>query len=167
MSVVTISVMLRNGEALTIQEPVSPDQCRRLLALNEGVRIRAEDEVLQQNQQIEGWGARAIRQWSLMIDESGDLPAGTTRVRTASEGQLVWENPPKRRLGFCFSFLSVAVNVLPRPDRQEALDEWADELRCAAEERLPILRRTASILVRALPPMALRGRVLSRARRWS
>lgn len=166
MSVVTLSVMLRDGEVLMIQEPASPDQCKRLLSLDEEVRIRAEDEVLQQIRQIEGWGEHAIRQLCLSVDENVELPAGT-RKRIIADAASVWGVSPKKRLGFCFSFLSVAVNILPRPDRQEALDEWVDDLRCAAEDNLPILRRTASILVWALPPMALRGRVLSRARRRS
>jgi hypothetical protein len=171
MSVVTLSVRLRNGEVLEIQEPVSPDHCRQLLSLDEEERLCAEDQVLERIRLIEGWDAKAMRTLWLSVDESSELPVGT-RVKAVSDVASVWgespkPRPAKRRLSFCFSFLSVAVNALPQPDRQEALDEWVDELRCAAEESLPILRRTASILVRALPSMALHGRFLSRARRPS
>lgn len=164
MSVVTLNLMLRDREVLQIEEPVSPDQCERLLSLDEGVRLGAEEEILQRARRIEGLGDKAIGQLCLSVDEGADLPAGT-RLRSIVDAQSVWNESPKRRLTFCRSLLSFAASALPPADRQEALDEWMDELECAAEENLPTLRRTASILFRAGPLMAVRSRGSARVRR--
>ncbi|HEU5254022.1 MAG TPA: hypothetical protein VFU16_11930 [Solirubrobacterales bacterium] len=65
----------------------------------------------------------------------------------------------------CRSVLSIAAATLPPNIREETLDEWIDELECAADENRPVLRRAVSILVRSLPILAWRSRLPSRARK--
>ncbi|HET7416990.1 MAG TPA: hypothetical protein VFJ61_05150 [Solirubrobacterales bacterium] len=62
----------------------------------------------------------------------------------------------------CRSLLARACCLLPPAEREEALDEWADEIETAALQGRPIVRRTLSIVFRALPAMALRMRLPSR-----
>jgi hypothetical protein len=62
------------------------------------------------------------------------------------------------------SLLSIARLLLPRGARDAAFDEWVDELECAAAVGLPLARRTASILLRALPREAWTSRRPVRAR---
>ena len=71
---------------------------------------------------------------------------------------------PSRRAQRCKSLLAAAHRVLPRTVREEALDEWLDEIECAASQGKPVLRRTISILCRALPILAVRSRLPARAR---
>jgi hypothetical protein len=71
---------------------------------------------------------------------------------------------PSRRAQGCKSLLAAAHRVLPRTVQEEALDEWLDEIECAASQGKPVLRRTISILCRALPVLAVRSRLPARAR---
>lgn len=59
----------------------------------------------------------------------------------------------------CRSLLARASCLLPPGEREEALDEWTDEIETAAGEGRPILRRTLSIVFRALPTIAVRIRM--------
>jgi len=70
-----------------------------------------------------------------------------------------------RRISRCRSLLQLANFVLPPAAREDALDEWMDEIQCAAEENLPLGGRVLSILCRSLPALALRARLPVRARR--
>jgi hypothetical protein len=65
----------------------------------------------------------------------------------------------------CRRLLQLANFVLPPSVREDALDEWMDEIQSAAEEGLPFRRRALSILFRSLPALALRARLPVRARR--
>jgi hypothetical protein len=65
----------------------------------------------------------------------------------------------------CRSLLKLANFLLPHSAREDALDEWMDEIQGAAEEGRPFRRRALSILCRSLPPLALRARLPVRARR--
>ncbi|HET7484363.1 MAG TPA: hypothetical protein VFJ64_03210 [Solirubrobacterales bacterium] len=167
MKAVELSVMFRDGEVLVIREALPLDQCERFLSRDEEVHHEAHDEILNQIRQIEGWGSRVIQTLWMSVDESADVPAGY-RVRHVSDAQSVWGGwrvlPKRRRLTSCRALLTFASHALPPTDRQEALDEWMDELECAVAENLPILRRTASILFRTCPHMAIRRRASKRMR---
>jgi hypothetical protein len=70
-----------------------------------------------------------------------------------------------RHVSRCRRLLQCANFVLPPSVREDALDEWMDEIQSAAEENLPFRRRALSILFRSLPALALRARLSVRARR--
>jgi hypothetical protein len=70
-----------------------------------------------------------------------------------------------RSVGRCRSILGIAKVVLPRDVCDDAVDEWMDEIECAAAENRPVLRRTISIVVRSLPLLAWRSRVPMRVRK--
>jgi hypothetical protein len=70
-----------------------------------------------------------------------------------------------RQISRCRGLLRLANLALPRSVREDALDEWMDEIHCAAEEGLPLRHRALSILFRSLPALALRARFPVRARR--
>jgi len=78
------------------------------------------------------------------------------------------EPPPARvsiGVGRCRSLMSMATFALPSEIREESVDEWMDEIECAAAEERPVLRRAISILLRSLPILAWRSRLPTRARR--
>jgi hypothetical protein len=70
-----------------------------------------------------------------------------------------------RHVARCHALLRLANFALPPAVREEALDEWMDEIQCAAEKGLPFRRRALSILCRSLPALALRARLPIRSRR--
>ncbi len=70
----------------------------------------------------------------------------------------------RRATGHCRSVLSLAYLALPLSTRQDALDEWLDEIACAEVAGRPVVRRTLSIIVRTLPRLAARSRLPIRAR---
>jgi hypothetical protein len=168
MKVVELSVQFRDGEVLVIREAIPLDECERLLSIEEEVSHGAQDEALERIRRIEGWGSQSISRLWLSVDKSADLPAGA-RYRRVSDAQSVWgEAPkPKRGLASCRALLGLVAYVLPSADRRESLDEWVDDLECAVEKHLSIVRRTASILFRAAPLMAVRARGRARVRRRS
>jgi hypothetical protein len=51
-------------------------------------------------------------------------------------------------LGKCF---------VPSSLREDTIDEWLDEIETAADAGKPVLWRTVSILIRALPRVVARG----------
>ncbi len=93
-------------------------------------------------------------------------------IEVVSEGRVVRRlTPPpdergsqRGRVGRCRSLLAIVRHVLPSDVRDDALDEWLDEIECAAAAGRPVVRRTASIILRALPSLAWRSRVPARAR---
>jgi hypothetical protein len=62
------------------------------------------------------------------------------------------------------SLLALAKRALPPEVREEALQEWVDEIESAAEEGQPVRRRAVSIVLRALPVLAVRSRLPARVR---
>lgn len=62
------------------------------------------------------------------------------------------------------SIISAAIRLLPANAREEALDEWMDEVECAAEAGAGTRARTWSIVSRALPVAIWRAWWPARAR---
>jgi hypothetical protein len=102
------------------------------------------------------------------------VPLVSLAVAIRSLGLEVWfaERDPEsvrgssaRNVSRCRSLLQAANVALPSSVREDALDEWMDEIQSAAEEGLPVRRRALSILFRTLPVAALRTRLRIRARR--
>lgn len=84
---------------------------------------------------------------------------------TTDQPDVAPASPPSPRLARCRSLLGLASGLLPASEREDAFDEWADEVETAAAEGRPILRRTCSIVARSLPVMILRSRLPKRAPR--
>jgi len=83
-------------------------------------------------------------------------------------GQPVVDVPPPRgpsQLEKCRSIVGFAKHFLPRDKRDDFADECLDEIEAAAEAGRPVFRRTASILLRALPVLIVRSRFPTRARK--
>lgn len=80
---------------------------------------------------------------------------------------VVGPSPPKSvsRLERCRSMVGLAKHFLPRDQRDDFADECLDEVEAAAEAGRPVIRRTASILFRALPVLIVRSRLPARARK--
>jgi hypothetical protein len=86
------------------------------------------------------------------------------RVRHRStRSEPVGQAGPSRTVRRCGSLLGAASRLLPSSVRDEAVDEWLDEIETAAEDGRPILRRTLSIL-QSLPIQAWRVRRAVRVR---
>lgn len=98
---------------------------------------------------------RTITQWGFSIEERVVAELGPGDAAT----------PPNSRLDRCRSLLGAAAGLLPASERDDALDEWIDEIETAAALGHPIRRRTCSIVLRSLPVLALRARVPRRAPR--
>lgn len=90
------------------------------------------------------------------------LPFAARLRKPAASGD---PDPAVRRVLRCRSLLRLANLALPPSAREDALDEWMDEIQSAVEEGLPFRRRALSILCRSLPMLALRARFPVRARR--
>jgi hypothetical protein len=74
------------------------------------------------------------------------------------------QDVPQASAARCKTLLGVAYRILPPKAREDALDEWHDEIECAAAQGKPVWGRTLSIIFRALPVLALRTRFPIRAR---
>lgn len=85
-------------------------------------------------------------------------------ARRKAEGGL-GSDEDGRSVSRCRGLFELANMVLPRAIREDALDEWMDEIHCAVEAGLPVRQRVLSILFRSLPKQALRARFPVRARR--
>lgn len=100
------------------------------------------------------------------IDEIHLSPAGIldlARAARVDEAETTPHNPPQASAERCKMLLGMAYRILPPGAREEALDEWHDEIECAAAQSKPVWRRTLSIIFRALPVLALRSRFPTRA----
>ena len=93
--------------------------------------------------------------WSLRFveDEAVDSPTDSS------------QQPSNPSLAKCRSMLELAAGLLPQGERDDAFEEWVDEIETAASEGLPIFRRTCSIVCRSLPALVLRARLPRRAPR--
>lgn len=94
-----------------------------------------------------------IRRGAMVGDTPERLAAGKSDTRT------------HQRVERCRSVLRVANLLLPRGVREDAFDEWVDEIECAAEAGLAVVSRTLSILFRSLPVMVWRSRGLAQVQR--
>lgn len=94
-----------------------------------------------------------------------DFSITLTRASLDGVEMVASSSSPPRRVEKCRSILRIANRLLPEGSREEALDEWMDEIETAAAKELPVFRRTASIVVRSLPVLALRIRLPARAPR--
>jgi hypothetical protein len=110
-----------------------------------------------------------VTDWSFRVQQFvGDPSFGMTTnwyrtaprrwvARRQGSSSSVDGPPMRKRAAFCRSVLSVGARLLPAEVRGDALDEWTDEIATAEQEDAPVFRRTASILVRSLPPLAVRS----------
>jgi hypothetical protein len=71
---------------------------------------------------------------------------------------------PSTKVARCCSALVLAHRLLPRSIRADALTEWVDEIEAAADVGAPIMGRTLSIILRAVPSLAFRERRPARVR---
>jgi hypothetical protein len=150
-----------NGESLRFHIPISA----RDLALFRGEvggGPRRAEELSLRFLKTHGHVTRDIEnlsevseKWSFTFE--GVRPEPTTAAEP--------EEAPNTKAVRCRSLLASASCLLPPDEREEALDEWADEIETAAQKGGPVVRRTLSILFRSLPSMALRTRLPSRVSR--
>lgn len=100
---------------------------------------------------------REIRGFSVMPPSRSDEEHGLPAIHQPAEGD--------RRVHRCRSVLNLAKAALPRDIRDDYIDEWMDEIECAAARNRPVLPRVMSILVRSLPILTWRSRIPTRVRR--
>jgi hypothetical protein len=111
------------------------------------------------------WNAELTDVQLVLRDYTIHLDTTYTRWAEARSLDHPAPDPIDRRVSRCRSILELANLALPSSLREDALDEWMDEIQTAAEQGLPIRRRAFSILLRSLPALALRARLPVRARR--
>ena len=153
---------LKDGRTVVFEEKISDADLSRLNSTEDLIRGEAGLAFLD----------KAVEQTRTDIDEIHSYrlevsPPDGGLIARAEVTAVVSEEPaPARgRVERCHSILRLANLVLPPRVRGEALDEWIDEIECAAAEKKPVLRRTLSIVFRSLPSLALRARLPARARR--
>ncbi len=103
---------------------------------------------------------------ALVREQATEQPTKSV-IRAERDEGFVSLRPRERRIKRCRSVLELVHHFLPAVIREDALDEWIDELEAAAAEGAPIVKRTVSIVTMAVPRLVIRG-VLSngiRARR--
>lgn len=160
MSEVQITATLRDGRRVAL--PCVVD-ARDLATLKKGT-----DDSIALAQELT---LRTLRMNGLVTFEDSDLDSAVSTwammfdpIRKEDKVEQV-KAPPDRRLAKCRSMLELATGFLPLAERDEALDEWTDEIETASAKGLPIFRRTCSIILRSLPVLALRSRLPKRAPR--
>lgn len=162
MSAIQVEVTFNDGQEYTLRRPMDHGVAKALRARSlEREHDFVEDYVFQALVAA-GLGKRGelatfANRWSVHIVD--DEPDDLFKVRFPEAGK-----PHHRRVTKCRSILEVANRLLPRDTRDETLDEWMDEIEAAAERDLPVFGRVVSILFRALPVMAWRSRLPTRAR---
>ena len=157
-----VQIFFKNGASRSYICSISPHEA----AMVEGRYIgknsveeqeETQFEVAERILKAEGIDLSAVRGFEIQVASLNSPPsAAQSLTETAEQPQRVRQ---------CRSLLSLAKAVLPKDVREDAIDEWMDEIECAAAEDRPVLRRAISILVRSLPVLAWRSRLPRRARR--
>jgi hypothetical protein len=160
MNIVMVKIELEDGGTARVEQRVSDAEFSRLTSPD----IDRDTEF--------AFFYRAVRELGI---ESSQIRSFAVNMRAGKLGfihppqisvPVIEEPAPARgKVERCHSILRLANFVLPPRSRDEALDEWIDEIECAAAEKKPVVRRTLSIVFRALPSLALRARLPARARR--
>lgn len=116
--------------------------------------------------------AMLLRRNALILDEGLSLDGAFESwgvslfdAATTDQPDVAPASPPSPRLTRCRSLLGLATGLLPASEREDAFDEWADEIETAMADGRPILRRTCSIVLRTLPVLMVRARLPKRAPR--
>ncbi len=170
MSVVVFDITLEGNRGLSLPCPVDHRELAELTSpgASDSLERRLVERALDLEARVNGlrvpW---AIESWRLELITTG------SEVHTAIHNE--WEaylrrhdsaqSAPVKKVAKCRSVLKIANRLLPKDVRDEAIDEWMDEIECAAAADLPVFRRTLSILLRSLPALAWRSRQPARARR--
>ena len=130
------------------------------------INMQIAEEVIERYLEAHDQDQSEILDVSIFVSDGplGRVMSQATAMPTKTEADDVLDSTVRRVSG-CRSILRLANFVLPRSVREDALDEWMDELLSAAEEDLSFRRRAISILCRSLPALALRARRPVRARR--
>lgn len=155
MKTALVKVTLRDGETLQTEVPLTGFDAEALWAdlnLRQKFQHAIAAELLETHER-QGGRKEITRYQFKLRDEAQDRPRPAIR-----------ESAGQRKVAKCRSLLGLAHRVLPPGVREDALDEWMDEIECAAVEGKPVLRRTLSILCRSLLSLALRSRRPARAR---
>jgi hypothetical protein len=164
MKTARISVQMDGGRTFRYEQTVMPGELSLLSSERSDVRSRAEFALLNRAVRVAQEDVRDVLSYEVEVTTHKPgfvYRAGVTATLTK---ELLHPSGKHGKVERCHSILRVANLVLPSRVRDEALDEWIDEVECAAAEKKPVLRRTLSIVFKSLPSLALRAR-LPRARR--
>jgi hypothetical protein len=169
-STVSVNLVLRDHEELHFLRSINEVEKAQLrVAGSEGVRARdalvaallIEEGKLERHELVH-WD-KIVQRWEMQFpDEDQNW---LFRDRTRGRRVKPHQSDSDRRTTRCCSALRIASRLLPAKVRNEELDEWVDEIYTAVDEKSPIIRRTASILLRSLPVVVLRSRLPARSRR--
>jgi hypothetical protein len=172
MKSVQIRVALTNGQVATVTCPVNELDVGRLegsggatFAREFAQRVLAEIAEDPGSSLPRNLYCAAVHVVGIM-DRDAIGTSVTITTRRSSRTQVVGvmsSTRPSRAVRRCNSLLDAAGRLLPPSVRDEAVDEWRDEIETAAEGGRPVVRRTLSML-RSLPIHAWRARRPVRAR---
>lgn len=141
------------------------EEIERLRGL--GGDLRTRKRLLEAVEALQELGVDRDTLKTLQRSKVGDLEVFSW-LRKALQDRSVAESPVSKnvsRLEQCRSVVGFAKRFLPREQRDDFADECLDEIEAAAEAERPVVRRTASILFRALPVLIIRTRLPTRARK--
>jgi hypothetical protein len=124
-----------NGEFLSRIAAAGAQDAGLLERVGDGIRLQPRSGAHPEMRFV----ALVMRRSALARREATDL--------ASSRGRRVRSRDVARSR----SVISAAVRLLPASAREEAIDEWMDEVECAAEADVGTIGRTCSIVLRALP----------------
>lgn len=157
---VTIDARLQGGSEVILHCRASADEVRKYGGHDGRIAElwleRAFEETVGIPAQV-----REVASWGIAIEDPPDIQRAG--YRAGSEDVQI--SRLVRKVGRCRSLLTIAKGVLPPDTRDDALDEWMDEIECAVEANHRVTGRLLSILFRALPAVAWRSRRPAWARR--
>jgi hypothetical protein len=154
----------RDGSIVDVRVWVSEDQATRLKSARRWVKTAAERELFK-TVRTSGLAVEGTLSWSFIsVSRAHGLKGLELRVQDELRKTGANDVEPAPRVARCRLILRIAHRVLPPGMREDALDEWMDEIECTAEKGRPVLKRTFSILFRSLPVLAWRSRGPARVR---
>jgi hypothetical protein len=157
-----IVATLRDGRRLRLSCPCTNEELAALEHSPTETEFRLFDRAFAAERLVEE--KAHVKSWRLeQITTSSFAGEGRTARGALIRGSAAGETRRSRQVARCRSLLEIGNLLLPPGVRDDALDEWMDEIECAAAKNRPVLPRVVSIL-RTLPLLAWRSR-LARARR--
>jgi len=154
-----IEILLEDETQLTYPCAISPAQAAALEGRSGHSRTETEIDIFKRTVDARGIERRKVSAFGVSLDASS-----LNLNIVVAPGRFGGGKKPVKNVSRCRSLLDLAKVVLPPSARDDAIDEWTDEIECAAATGRPVLRRTVSILVRSLPRLAVRSRLPKRVR---
>lgn len=155
-----IQILLADETSLRYPCSVSPTQAAALEKGSRQNKAETEIDIFRRTIDAREIDRKKVHAFAVSLDR----PSGSRMNIYVAPGRFGGGKRSVTKVDRCRTLFYLAKVALPPSARDDAIDEWMDEIECAAAAGRPVLRRTVSILVRSLPRLALRSRLPKRVR---